>query len=292
MKIGFVILHYLTDNDTVECVESIEKVCKKSDYHIVIVDNFSNNGSIEKLEKDFSNEKKIHIIKNKENLGFARGNNVGYEYCRDTLKCDVITVCNNDTILLDKNFGNHIIDDIKKYDVGVIGPDIESAIDHGHQNPMSSNTLKNIDDIKKEIRKYKILLYLEKIHIYNLVRYIFRKKQTAPHQKGENAISNAIIGAQLHGSFLIFTKGYIEKYKEAFDNRTFLYMEEVILKERCDRDDIVLLFDPKIKVLHKEDSSTNILNSTTHSKRIFIFKNMIKSLKVVLEIKSGRGKAE
>ena len=76
----------------------------------------------------------------------------------------------------------------------------------------------------------------------------------------------------------------------AFDERTFLYMEEVILRERCKKNSLVMLFDPNIRVLHKEDSSTNAENNSEHNKRLFVFKNMIKSLKVLGEyLKGNRG---
>ena len=70
-KVVFVILHYLTTVDTLECIKSIKKNIKYKNYEIVIVDNASNNGSYITLEKEFKDDGKIHLIKNDKNLGFA-----------------------------------------------------------------------------------------------------------------------------------------------------------------------------------------------------------------------------
>lgn len=59
----------------------------------VLVDNGSADGSLEKIEKNFS---KIKIIKEKENLGFAEGNNVGIRYALAN-GADYICLLNNDT---------------------------------------------------------------------------------------------------------------------------------------------------------------------------------------------------
>ncbi len=40
MKTVFVILHFLTDNDTLECIESLNKTIGDENFDIVIVDHF------------------------------------------------------------------------------------------------------------------------------------------------------------------------------------------------------------------------------------------------------------
>ena len=79
-KIVYLILHYLTYDETIKCVDSIKSYNKNNDYEIVIVDNGSNNRTGERLLNDYKKEKNVHIIISKENLGFARGNNLGFKY--------------------------------------------------------------------------------------------------------------------------------------------------------------------------------------------------------------------
>ena len=53
------------------------------DIQIVIVDNGSGNGSAEKLREHFAARQRVHIVESPENLGFARGNNLGIRYARE-----------------------------------------------------------------------------------------------------------------------------------------------------------------------------------------------------------------
>ena len=60
-------------------------------------------------------------------------------------------------------------------------------------------------------------------------------------------------------------------------------LEEILLKRKCDKANITTLYDPRITVLHKEDSSTNKLNNNdSRKKKIFILKNLIRSHIVLL----------
>lgn len=55
------------------CITSLEGQNYKN-FEIIMVDNDSSDGSVEYVEKNFS---KVRIIKNKLNVGFAEGNNIG-----------------------------------------------------------------------------------------------------------------------------------------------------------------------------------------------------------------------
>ena len=283
LKIAVVILHYLTDEDTIKCIESIFNTAKFNQVDIVVVDNNSNNGSIEKVEEYIKNNNRenVHIIKNTENLGFAKGNNIGYQYCKNNLKSNCIIISNNDIIFNSNNFEQRINNDIKEYNAGVIGPDIISMVDGGHQNPMEDNN-QSRRDIIFEIIRYRMLYILSYIYIYPIMKRIGgNKKQTNVIQTKKQEITTNI---QLHGAFLIFCPEFVERNDNAFNNDTFLYLEETILKKMCEKQRIKTCYDPEIVVLHKEDSSTNkLLKNNSRRKRLFVFKNLIKSHKILLK---------
>lgn len=274
----FVILHYRTAEDTIECIESIKRL--NSVCPVVIVDNASNNGSIEKIEKIYLKETNIYIIKNGTNLGFASGNNVGYQYARNVLHADFIAVSNNDVIIESKNIVEYVVEYYKKNPFHLLGPDIESLVDHGHQNPCTPK-FDSATKIKKEINRYKMLLLLSQIGLYDKLK---RNKSTSVIKIDNNSWMDRTKNVQLHGSFVIFSPKYIENEECAFKQGTFLYMEEEILYHYCKQKKYDMHYTPEIKVLHKEDSSTNSLFSATKEKREFVFKNMIKSLRVYLNI--------
>ena len=59
-----------------------------------------------------------------------------------------------------------------------------------------------------------------------------------------------------HGSFIIFTKKAVERLYPFFDDRMFLYNEELFLAENCRLKDVPIYYCPKIDILHLEGAST------------------------------------
>lgn len=72
------------------CLESLQKQTYPN-FEVILVDNASTDGSVEFLQQKYSNF--ARIIQNKENLGFAGGNNVGIK----AAKGKYILLLNNDT---------------------------------------------------------------------------------------------------------------------------------------------------------------------------------------------------
>ena len=274
MNFCFVILHYRTSNDTIECIKSIQKL--EGDYKIVIVDNASQNGSIERIEALFANNDEIVIIKNTKNLGFAAGNNIGYAYARTQIKANMIAVLNNDIVIKQKDFINRIFELYRNAQFHIAGPDIVSLVDGHHQSPVVEK-INSISKANKELFKYRILRIINKIGLYELMTRQPKKELNKisvadPMRYQENVI--------LHGSFVIFSPMYVSEEECAFRPDTFMYMEEPILYEYCMLKNYKTVFDPSIVIYHKEDSSTNSLYNAAYAKREFVFKNMIRSLKI------------
>ncbi len=92
-KVSFVILSYNTLEYTKACIDSIRNTCYNKCYEIIVVDNASEDGSVEWL----SDQGDIILIKNSENKGFPAGCNQGIEAA--TSDSDIFLL-NNDTILL------------------------------------------------------------------------------------------------------------------------------------------------------------------------------------------------
>jgi len=73
------------------CIDSVINQDYKN-LEIIVVDNASTDGSPEMIEKEY---KDVILLRNKENLGFGGGNNVGIKYAHG----DYIVILNNDTEL-------------------------------------------------------------------------------------------------------------------------------------------------------------------------------------------------
>lgn len=131
MKIGAVVLNYKTYNDTIECVNSILRQTYKN-YEIIIVENGSGNESYKTLKENFGDIERITVIDNDQNLGFARGNNLGINYARKLLKCDYVFVVNSDIVLNKDVFSDIIQVDIDG--LGVLSPTVYN-VDDTYQIP-------------------------------------------------------------------------------------------------------------------------------------------------------------
>ncbi|MCH5296426.1 MAG: glycosyltransferase family 2 protein [Ruminococcus sp.] len=281
MNICFVILHYLTDKDTIECVESIESLDGADKAKIVIVDNFSNNGSIEKVSTAIDKFSNCKILYSDKNLGFAKGNNIGYSYVKKTFGNSFIVVLNNDTVIKQNDFITRIVDTYNKNSYAVLGPDIISLIDGGHQNPLGKIPSKKA--VKKDINKYRFLLLLSRLGVYNQIQKHFGANRAAKKVRLEKPQSKEIIDSALHGSCLIFSPDFISVMDEAFCPDTFLYKEEFILSKRCEKKNLKMFFNSEIEIFHKEDSSTNQVVNTEKKKREFVFRNLINSNKAFIK---------
>lgn len=93
-NIPIIILNWKGLEDTKECISSLLDQDFK-DYKIFLVDNGSGEKEVEELKKLYSKNPKLELIFNKENLGFARGNNRILEKLID--KYEYIVLLNNDT---------------------------------------------------------------------------------------------------------------------------------------------------------------------------------------------------
>lgn len=92
-KIAVVILNYNGWKDTKKCLEAFLKQSYKN-YHIILIDNGSEDQSVKKLES-YGNKKNITFIKESTNHGFAGGVNIGIRFAIDN-NYDAVALLNND----------------------------------------------------------------------------------------------------------------------------------------------------------------------------------------------------
>ena len=89
-KLLIVIVSYNTRDDLVTCLESLRTSPPETDHAIVVVDNASNDGSVEAVHLRWPD---IEVIPLATNIGFARANNIGIQSHDSSL----ILLLNSDT---------------------------------------------------------------------------------------------------------------------------------------------------------------------------------------------------
>jgi len=116
-KVSIIILNWNGLKDTIKCLESLKKITYPN-YEVIVVDNGSEGNDADILEEQYKDY--IRVIRNKENLGFAGGNNVGIRKVLEEGKSEYILLLNNDTIVKE-NFLDELI---KYYDykTGICAP--------------------------------------------------------------------------------------------------------------------------------------------------------------------------
>ena len=120
------ILNWNRGADTVACLKSLDKsrLPKETEILTVVVDNASTDDSLSLLHKLLAPA--FRLVKNEANLGYVGGNNVGVKVCLEE-KCDWVMVLNNDT-LVDRDFLKEmLVEADKNKKVGLISPKIYFA---------------------------------------------------------------------------------------------------------------------------------------------------------------------
>ncbi len=124
MKIALIILNWNGAVNTLSCLESLARI-KKNGFttDLIIIDNGSTDTSVAKIKSYFSQSRqKFLLIENKINLGFAGGNNVGIRYALGRSN-DFLFILNND-VILEKNAIVELLKTQKKYKAGIVSPKI------------------------------------------------------------------------------------------------------------------------------------------------------------------------
>ena len=93
-SVYIIILNYKNREDTIMCLESLRKISYEN-YHMVVVDNDSQDGSYEFLKE---HEKDCCVIQSGENRGYAAGNNIGIRYALEH-HADYVCILNNDVVV-------------------------------------------------------------------------------------------------------------------------------------------------------------------------------------------------
>jgi len=91
-KVSVIILNWNQPEFTVNCIKSVLEQDYK-DFEILLVDNGSRDDSVKTFKKEFGDNKRIKILANPDNLGYAGGNNEGVKNALG----EYAVILNNDT---------------------------------------------------------------------------------------------------------------------------------------------------------------------------------------------------
>ena len=116
---SIIILSYHTFKYLQKCIISIREHTKIDSYELIVVDNASQDGSVEWLRQ----QEDVYLICNKENVGYSKGCNQGAAVA----KGDYIIFLNSDTIVTPHWLDNMKIALTSNERVGAVGPMADSC---------------------------------------------------------------------------------------------------------------------------------------------------------------------
>ena len=217
--ISIIIVNYKVKEFIIPCIESIYKHTSKSlRYEILVIDNNSNDGSIDAIKSQFSN---VKIYENTENIGFSKAVNQGAE----TAIGKYIFILNPDTKLIEDSISILFTFLEKNETVAVVGPAIVTESGIKQQSYWKEPTLINTI-----------------LSIYHLDFLNYKKNYQ--HESGDKTI---LVDAISGGAFFV--------QRDVFQNLNgyhpnLFWMEDIDFCTKVRKLDNKIIYYPETKIIH------------------------------------------
>ena len=95
MKLSVVIVNYNVRPYLTACLDSVQRALEGIESEVFVVDNHSDDDSVEVISRDYS---WVHLINNRENLGFSKANNIAIRQAQG----EYILLLNPDTVVAEE----------------------------------------------------------------------------------------------------------------------------------------------------------------------------------------------
>lgn len=221
IDLSIIILNYNTRELLDACLSSIFNNTKGLTYEAIVVDNDSNDGSVELVKKKYP---QALLIQNQKNLGYSAGNNIGVKKAQG----NYILLLNSDTQIIGDSL-NIMVKSISDHkQVGILGP----RIVHPDQSP------------QKSVGNFYSLAMI------TLAMFGGEKLGWGRRSPEKFCFADWVSGACLMVRKEVFEEiGYL-------DEKLFMYMEEVEFCYRAKQKGILTAYEPKASIIHKNLGSS------------------------------------
>ncbi|MDB4665625.1 glycosyltransferase family 2 protein [bacterium] len=252
--IGVVIINYFNHN---EVFLYIEKYLKPLliEARIVIVDNSADLIEHEKLVELVKDDRSIDVIKAPENLGYAKGNNLGVKHLLGSTYPRYVLFSNTDIVIEDKEVLRVLVEKLEKNKkIAACNPRIVSCDRKTTQTP------------------FRFVPFYQSFVLKKICFPFFKRKIESG--LWSDLIEDAGEGCyyRLSGAFLLVrTSSFCQA--GMFDEKTFLFAEEAILSERLKRIGLKCGFFPGVEIIHQIHGNIDKFNSSEKISKLMLRSN-------------------
>jgi GT2 family glycosyltransferase len=251
-EVSIIIVSFNTRDMTIACVRSIIEETAKHTYEILVIDNNSQDGSAEAIEKEFP---QVKLIKRLDNLGFAVANNLAAMHAMGSR----LLLLNPDTLVYDGS-----IDAIVSFADRTPDARLWGGRTFFPDGSVSASCLNDITIWSCLCRAIGLTMILPKSKLFNPESI----HSWDPLDK-ERSVDVVV------GCFLLIDRSLWERLG-GFNRAFFMYGEEVDLCIRARKLGARPRFTPSAKIIHYEGAS----EPSNEEKLIKVFKGRLTVMKV------------
>lgn len=227
MKVSIIIVNYNQKYFARMCVEAIEKSTMNFGVEIIVVDNASQDESIETLRR-MAKEGRIHLIEAGGNLGYGKGNNLGVASARG----EFIVISNPD-VFVQPDTLQKMVDHLEKHaDIGLMGPRLK------YYN----------GQIQESCRRHMTFtdLVIKRTFLKHLPRFKKRLENYLMKDFDHDHVQEVDL---ITGAYYLIRKSVYEEVG-GFDPRYFLFMEDYDLCRKLHEKGYQIIYFPKAEAEH------------------------------------------
>jgi GT2 family glycosyltransferase len=247
---------YGADADTERYLESLRRLQRHPNLHVLIVDN-----GVSETMADLLMDASFTVLQSNENLGYFGGARRGIsKYLEEHPLPDWVIVSNVDLLITDPEFLQKLAALKCTPRVGAVAPRIASALTGRNQNPFMRS---RPSAMRMHLYKW---LYRSRLALnaHELASAVFHRMGSAVTQVARTKanpsrdLSRKIYAP--HGSFVVLSKEYF-RAGGSLDFPCFLFGEEIYLAESLRKLGLDVIYEPSLEVVHQEHKSTKLLKS-------------------------------
>jgi len=225
IDVSIIIINYNTDALTLQAVASVFKYVKEIAFEIIVVDNNSNET---RLESDLATYPNTYFYRLEKNIGFGKANNYGYSKSSGKY----IFLLNSDSYLINENTMPSFIDYFENNnEVGCLGGNLITTT--GEPN-ISFGTFLSVERILHDLGIKKVEKEYFNSNLATSRRCDFVEPTSVDY---------------LTAAAMMIKRELIEKLG-LFDERYFMYFEDMDLCFRYKKNGYLSVVLPSVKIVH------------------------------------------